>query len=55
MFSYPYDINQSDCCRVSQGNTEIFSIQPVGVCEGAGGDIVISEDGDPHSYINLSN
>lgn len=52
---YPYDINQADCCRVSQGNVEIFSIQPLGVCEGAGGDIVMSEKGDPHSYINLSN
>ena len=52
---YPYDINENDCCRVSSDAFgDIFSIQQKGVCEGAGGDIVVSADGDPHSYLVLS-
>ena len=59
-FRYPYDMNENDCCRVTVSDSkanpvEVFSIQQKGVCEGAGGDIVVSSDSDPHSYINLSN
>jgi len=57
---YPYDMNENDCCRVTVSDSkanpvEVFSIQQKGVCEGAGGDIVVSSENDPHSYISLSN
>ena len=52
---YPYDINQMDCCRVRPNNIdEIFSIQQKGICSGAGGEIVVSVDGDPHNYSVIS-
>ena len=59
-FRYPYDINENDCCRttISDSKTnpvEIFSVQQKGVCAGAGGDVVISAEGDPHNYLVLSN
>jgi hypothetical protein len=52
---YPYDINQNDCCRVTSTLGDIFSIQQKGVCEGAGGDIVVSAEGEPHNYLVQSN
>jgi len=57
---YPYDINENDCCRttISDSKTnpvEIFSIQQKGVCSGAGGEVVISAEGDPHNYLVLAN
>jgi len=52
---YPYDQNFSECCR---SNTfldtvvvENFSVVPVGSCSGRGGEVVINEEGDPHSYM----
>lgn len=56
---YPYDINFNDCCQ-SQGvdadgkNFDVFSIQQIGVCGPAGGQVVISEDGNPHSYVAVN-
>lgn len=59
---YPYDINQQDCCRarVFNGNnqndfTDFFSVQPIGQCTGAGGEIVVSESGNPHNYLVVDN
>lgn len=52
---YPYDQNESDCCRVKMSNVEIFSIQKIGFCRGAGGEIVESEPGNPHVYNVISN
>ena len=61
-FSYPYDITQQDCCRarVFNGNnqndfTDFFSVQPIGQCTGAGGEIVVSESGNPHNYLVVDN
>jgi len=59
---YPYDINQQDCCRarVFQGDkrndfTDFFSVQPLGNCQGAGGEVVVSESGNPHNYLVVDN
>ena len=59
---YPYDITQQDCCRarIFNGNKkndfeEVFSVQPIGVCGGAGGEVVVSEAGNPHNYLVVGN
>ena len=33
---------------------DVFSVQQLGVCSGAGGDVVRSLEGDPHTYINVA-
>ena len=56
---YPYDPNQSDCCRTRRTDPdtldpiEVFSVQQLGVCAGAGGTVVRSVEGDPHTYVNV--
>lgn len=56
---YPYDQNVNDCCRTSMTDpdtlkpVDVFSVQQIGVCSGAGGEVVRSVEGDPHTYINV--
>lgn len=55
---YPYDSTLNDCCRTqirdpdTLKQIDVFSVQQAGVCSGAGGDVVRSLEGDPHTYIN---
>ena len=55
---YPYDLNFNECCRSklmtdSLTEVEMFTVVPVGMCEGRGGDTVISEKGNPHNYLSV--
>jgi len=56
---YPYDITFNDCCQSSAFNADakkvdVFSIQQKGVCGPAGGTVVVSEPGNPHSYVAVT-
>jgi len=56
---YPYDINFNDCCQSngfddSGKQFDIFSVQPAGRCGPAGGLVVVSEPGNPHSYVAVN-
>lgn len=51
---YPYDEDFDDCCRSTDGSSEIFSIQSKGICGPAGGTVVESEEGNPHSYVAVN-
>ena len=58
-FRYPYDITFNDCCQSSAFNADakkvdVFSIQQKGVCGPAGGTVVVSEPGNPHSYVAVT-
>jgi hypothetical protein len=46
----------SDCCQSSAFDSnskkiDVFSIEPAGACAPAGGIVVVSEEGNPHSYV----
>jgi len=57
---YPYDTFHKNCCRTKQfdhdsNQIEVFGLMPNnGMCEEAGGDVVVSVDGDPHHYVNAN-
>lgn len=56
---YPYDINFSDCCQSpgADGNgksVSVFSVLKTGDCGPAGGTVVVSEPGNPHSYVAVN-
>ena len=59
IFSYPYDMNFHDCCQTKEFDQEgdpfnIFELYQKGQCEGLGGTIVVSEEGNPHSYVAVN-
>ena len=37
----------------SLAEVEMFTVMPVGMCEGRGGETVISEKGNPHNYLSV--
>jgi len=50
---YPYDKTIRDCCQTSSfdgsgGQTKAFSLVGAGECDGT---VVVSEAGNPHSYV----
>ena len=49
-------MNFNDCCQSEMFDSQskkvdVFSIQQKGVCGPAGGQVVVSEAGNPHSYV----
>lgn len=53
---YPYDSNFKECCQEDQidGNGDVtlaFNLMKSGECEEADGTVVVSEEGNPHSYV----
>ena len=58
-FSYPYDMNFHDCCQTNEFDQNgdpfnVFELYQKGQCEGLGGTIVMSEEGNPHSYVAVN-
>jgi len=52
----PYDDDFAECCRLESRVEDIFRFRklPVGQCSDMGGEVVISEDGNPNSYIAVA-
>jgi len=53
---YPYDSNFKECCQEdifdqNADKTLAFNLMRSGECEDAGGLVVVSEEGNPHSYV----
>jgi hypothetical protein len=53
---YPYDSNFKECCQTDAHDGDAnpmldFSLTKSGECEGEGGTVVVSEEGNPHSYV----
>ena len=55
-FSVPYDDDFAECCRLESRVEDIFRFRklPIGQCSDMGGEVVISEDGNPNSYIAVA-
>ena len=54
--SVPYDDDFAECCRLESRVEDIFRFRklPIGQCSDMGGEVVISEDGNPNSYIAVA-
>lgn len=57
---YPYDSDHKDCCQMQQFDEQgesflDFILQPAnGRCEQEGGTVVVSVEGEPHTYQNAN-
>ena len=52
----PYDSNHADCCRMESPIEDVFKFRkmPQGMCADMGGEVVVSEAGNPNSYIAVA-
>jgi len=52
----PYDEDFAECCRIESTIEDIFRFRkvPIGTCSDLSGEVVVSEDGNPNSYIAVA-